>query len=236
VTSESSCQKAITKAQSAIDDLLESNIVALLNSLDDKMADKGIIVLSSYAPYFNNQTCECADKEDWVFPGQAGSTSLLLSKAHRTSFNKLVANTNAKLRSAVDKVAKTASSTVVFSDWSAWGEAIGGRFCESGSSPDPEDKSNDNALFYKLPTYKVFNPGTVYRRESEWASDSMLEYSSNITSIQEAEQEQSELDQFMDWISSPLAKRDGPTIGVCGRTPARESCLIPLERSSTLPT
>jgi hypothetical protein len=119
VTSESSCQKAITKAQSAIDDLLESNIVALLNSLDDKMADKGMIVLSSYAPYFNNPTSECADKEDWVFPGQAGSTSLLLSKAHRTSFNKLVANTNAKLRSAVDKVAKTASSTVVFSDWSA---------------------------------------------------------------------------------------------------------------------
>lgn len=67
------------------------------------------------------------------------------------------------------------------------------------------------------PTYKVYNPGTVYRRESEWASDSILEYSSNITSIQEAEQEQSELDQFMDWISSPLAKRDSPTIGVCGR-------------------
>lgn len=217
VTSESSCQKAITKAQSAIDDILESNIVALLNSLDKKMADKGVIVLSSYAPYFNNQTSDCADKEDWVLTGQAGTTSLLLSKAHRTSFNNLVAHTNAKLKSAVDKVAKTASSTVVFSDWSAWGEAIGGRFCEPGSSPNPEDKSNDNALFYKLPTYKVFNPGTVYRRDSEWASDSTLEYSSNITSIQEAEQEQSELDQLMDWISSPLAKRNGPTIGVCGR-------------------
>ncbi|CAG8122912.1 unnamed protein product [Penicillium salamii] len=217
VTSESSCQKAIKTAQTAIDGILEDNIVSLLSSLDDKMDARGVIVLSSYAPYFDNTTSDCTNREDWVFPGQAGSTSLLLSTAHRTSFNTLVAYTNAKLKSAVDKVAKTASSTVIFADWSAWGKAVGGRFCEKGSSPDPSSSTNDNAMFYKLPTYKVFNPGTIYRRDSDLGHDPMLGISSNATSVQgEIEAEEANWDQMMESISNPLSKRDAPTTGVCG--------------------
>ncbi|KAJ5608124.1 SGNH hydrolase [Penicillium hordei] len=217
VTSESSCQKAIKIAQTAIDGILEDNIVSLLNSLDDKMDDRGIIVLSSFPPYFDNMTSDCTNNEDWVFPGQAGSTSLLLSTSHRTYFHTLVANTNAKLKSAVDKVARTASSTVVFADWSAWGEAAGGRFCEKGSSPDPSSSTNDYAMFYKLPTYKVFNPGTVYRRDLNLGSDPMLGISSNTTSVQEGlEAEEANWDQIRESISNPLSKRDAPTTGVCG--------------------
>jgi len=221
VTSESSCQKAINAAQTAIDGILEDNIVSLLNSLDEKMDAQGIIVLSSYAPYFDNTTTDCTNNEDWVFPGQAGGTSLLLSTSHRTSFNTLVANTNAKLKAAVDKVAKTASSTVVFADWSAWGEAIGGRFCEKGSSPYPDDPSNDNAMFYKLPTPKIFTPGTFYRRNSELGSDSMLELSSNFTAREEqveTENAEAEFERIIDWISNSnsLSKRDEPTVGNCG--------------------
>lgn len=176
---------------------------------------QGMIVLSSYAPYFNNQTDDCTNNEDWVFPGTAGSTSLLLTKAHRTSFNTLVANTNAKLKSAVDRAAKNASSTVIFADWSAWGEATKGRFCESGSSPNPDDKSNENALFYKLATYKVFNPGLVYRGfELDTVSDMTL--TSNLTDLHEAEEESG--DDILDSISSSLQKRDGPTAGVCSKS------------------
>lgn len=206
----------MSTAQTAIDGILEDNIVSLLTSLDAKMDNRGMIVLASYAPYFNNQTSDCTDNQDWVFPGQAGSTSLLLSTAHRTSFNTLVANTNAKLKAAVDKAAKTASSTIVFADWSAWGEAIGGRFCESGSSADPDDSSNDNAMFYKLPTYKIFTPGTVYRRDSEWEYGSILELSSNTTAVLDVEKQQEEVDQLLDWLSTPLSKRDGPVTGACG--------------------
>lgn len=180
------------------------------------MDAQGIIVLSSYAPYFNNQTDDCTDNEDWVFPGQAGSTSLLLTKAHRTSFNTLVANTNAKLKSAVDKAAKDASSTIVFADWSAWGEATNGRFCESGSSPDPDDSSNDNALFFKLPTYKVFNPGVVYR-DFELGSVSPMGITSNLTAAQAIE-EQNGYAQLLDSIATSLEKRDGPTAGVCSKS------------------
>ncbi|CAG8220143.1 unnamed protein product [Penicillium olsonii] len=216
VTSESSCQKAIRTAQTAIDSILEDNIVSLLNSLDEKMDARGMIVLSSYAPYFDNTTSDCTNNEDWVFPGQAGSTSLFLSTAHRTSFNTLVANTNAKLKSAVDKVAKTASSTVIFADWSAWGKAVGGRFCESGSSPDPSSSTDDYAMFYKLPTYKVFNPGNLYRRDEALGSDSMLG-ALNTTSVQQQiEEEEGDFDQIIDTISNRVSKRDTPTTGVCG--------------------
>ncbi|KAJ5153372.1 SGNH hydrolase [Penicillium canariense] len=216
VTSESSCQKAITAAQSAIDSILEDNIVSLLTSLDAKMDSRGMIVLASYAPYFNNQTDDCTNNEDWVFPGQAGGTSLLLTKAHRTSFNTLVANTNAKLKSAVDNAAKTASSTIVFADWSAWGEATNGRFCEPGSSPDPDDSSNDNALFFKLPTYKVFNPGVVYR-DLAFYPLAQMESASNLTSVNPTH-EQAGYTRLLDSIADSLEKRDGPTAGACTKS------------------
>lgn len=198
--------------------------MSLLTSLDGKMDAQGTIVLGSYAPYFNNQTESCTDDEDWVFPGNAGSTSLLLTKAHRTSFNTLVANTNAKLKAAVDRAAKDSSSTIVFADWSAWGEAINGRFCESNSSPNPDDPSNDNALFFKLPTYKVFNPGVAYRRDLEWSPDSIMGISSNITSAKEAE-EHRQWDLLLDSLSTPLGRRDAPVAGVC--TKSAVSGLLP---------
>lgn len=216
MTSESSCQNAITAAQSAIDSILEGNIVSLLTSLDAKMDHQGIIVLASYAPYFNNQTDDCTDNEDWVFPGQAGRTSLLLTKDHRTSFNTLVANTNAKLKSAVTKASQSASSIIIFADWSAWGEATSGRFCEPGSSPNPDDSSNDNALFFKLPTYKIFNPGVVYRNLG-FDAVSQVESAFNLTTAHPSHA-QAGYSQLLDSIAASLMKRDGPTAGVCSKS------------------
>ncbi|PYH81906.1 SGNH hydrolase, partial [Aspergillus uvarum CBS 121591] len=227
VTSESTCQNAMSSAQTAIDSILQDNVASLLTALDAKMAKDGIIVLAGYAQYFNNETSDCTNNQDWVFPGQAGSTSLLLSTAHRTSFNTLVQNTNAKLQAAVAQAAKSASSTIVFADWDDWGAATSGRFCESGSSPDPEDSSNDNVLFFKLPTYKTFNPGTIYSRDF-WDSSSMLEISSaNTTTTFEQEQKKAEeYAQLLEWASEPLVKRDSsPTAPAC--TKSSLSSLLP---------
>lgn len=182
------------------------------------MVKNGIIVLASYAQYFNNVTSDCTDNEDWVFPGQAGGTSLLLTTAHRTSFNTLVQNTNAKLQAAVTAASKSASSTIVFANWDPWGDATNGRFCEPGSSPDPEDSSNDNVLFFKLPTYKVFNPGTVYGRDLQWVSDPMMQMSANISAVQEGEKERREYAQLMEWAFMPLTKRSSPSAPACDKS------------------
>ncbi|XHF96443.1 hypothetical protein AWENTII_000081 [Aspergillus wentii] len=182
VTSESNCNKAITTAQDAIDNLLQSNVQDLLTSLDKKMNKDGIIVLASYAQYFDTSNDECTNQQDWVFPGQAGSTSLLLTKDRRSKFNTLVENTNKKLQAAVTAAAKNSKAKIVFADWDPWGESAKGRFCEQGASPDPFDKSNDRVLFFKLPTYKVLNPGLVMRDEFGFSG---LETTSNVTSAME---------------------------------------------------
>ncbi|KAF3384737.1 Lipase 1 [Penicillium rolfsii] len=218
VTTESTCQNAITTAQTAIDGILQDNIVSLLTSLDGKMAKNGIIVLAGYAQYFNNETSDCTDNEDWVFPGQAGSTSLLLTTAHRTSFNSLVQNTNAKLQAAVTQAAKSASSTIVFADWDNWGDVTNGRFCESGASPDPTDPSNDNVLFFKLPTYKTLNPGTIYKRDYPWESTPILEMTGNITIGEEEKFERQEYAQLSDLVSRSLVKRDSPSAPACDKS------------------
>lgn len=221
VTSESTCQSAISAAQNAIDNILEDNVASLLTSLDSKMGRNGIIVLASYAQYFNNATSDCTNNQDWVFPGQAGSTSLLLTTAHRTSFNTLVKNTNAKLQAAVSKVAKSASSTIVFADWDDWGEATSGRFCEPGSSPNPDDPSNANVLFFKLPTYKTYIPGTLYKRDFEWDPLPVMEVSSNISVVREEEEQEAErrgLARLLEWASMPLAKRGSPTGPACSKS------------------
>jgi hypothetical protein len=159
ITNKSNCQKAIKTTQTAIDRILEDNIISFLNSLDDKMNDQKIIAFSFYALYFNNTISNCTNKQNWVFFRQTGSTSFFLIIAHRTSFNTLIANTNAKLKSAIDNIAKTTSSIVIFVDWNAWGKTICGRFCEKGFLSNPKNSTNENAMFYKLPIYKIYQPG-----------------------------------------------------------------------------
>lgn len=164
----------------------------------------GIITLVSYAQYFNNQTDDCTNNQDWTFPFVAGSMSLPLSQDNRNKFNTLVVNTNAKLRAAVSAASATAKSRIVYSEWDGWGQAVAGQFCEPGSSPYPDDSSNSQVLFYKLATPKVFNPGTLYRRDEEWTA---LQSFSNVTT---ADAEDVELADGVTELGALVARMPAP--------------------------
>lgn len=177
-TTAGKCASAVSNTQNAIDNILQSNVEDLLTSLDAKMNKDGIIVLASYAPYFNNATNECATSQSWVFPGvEVPGLYLPLTQARQGTFNTLVANTNAKLKAAVASVSKSSTSTIVFADWSAWGQAVKGQFCEPGASGNPTDPSNSNVLFFKLNT--AISLKELKRRQLEPEAPSSV---SNLTS------------------------------------------------------
>lgn len=215
VTTEAACSGAVNKAQKAIDNILHDNIVSLLTSLDAKVNDDGMVVLASYAQYFNAETTDCTHNQDWVFPGQAGSTSLLLTKDRRATFNSLVRNTNSVLKSAVKDASKKAKSKIVFADWDEWGAVTNGRFCEPGADPHPTDESNEDVLFFKLPTYKVFNPGTIFRREDEW---DLVGGPNNYANISAAEEEEALGIQLSDVSVTDLDKRGSISPPACKKS------------------
>ncbi|KAJ5621957.1 SGNH hydrolase [Penicillium herquei] len=148
VSSESSCQKTIDHASDGIDDYLSDNIKSLLEKLDDKMADNGIVVFVLYAEYFDVTSDACATEQNWAFPlGNA----LSLTTERRETFNDLVQKTNAALKKGA-KAASTSKMTLTIADWDPWVKLRKGHMCMPGASPDPNDSTNDGLMFFKLNT------------------------------------------------------------------------------------
>ncbi len=155
--SESGCQQILDLAQSNIDNILKLNIASLLDALNDKMNDDGVVVYNLYAQFFNADTDECGDKskQDWTMPAIVGN-SLPLTKDRRAKFNTLAANANKALREIVDEYAKKPDIRykIAWSDWDTWiTEGVSGRMCEPGSSgryPDPDQR---DLQFFKPSTY-----------------------------------------------------------------------------------
>ena len=97
------------------------------------MATNGVVVMTGYAQYFNDQTDACTD-EDWRLIRSLG-TRLPLTKDRRTLFNTLVQETNDAIKSVVQEVAYNAKTmTLVSASWDPWPPLAGGQFCKSSCS------------------------------------------------------------------------------------------------------
>jgi hypothetical protein len=127
---------------------LGENIQSLLEALDAKMNDGGVVVFNYYAKYFNVETDDCANNQNWAWP--LGS-SLPLTTDLREQFNTLVDNTNAALKAGVE-AASVSKMTLVAANWDPWVTTMNGQFCQPGSSPNPLDQSNAGVMFFKLDT------------------------------------------------------------------------------------
>lgn len=155
--SESSCQQVLDIAQSNVDNILKSNIAVLLDALNNKMNDHGVVVYNLYAQFFNADTDPCGDqsKQDWTMPAIIGH-GLPLTKDRRAKFNTLAANANKVLKEVVDEYAAKSNIKykITWSDWDTWvAEGVSGRMCQpesSGRYPDPNQK---DLQFFKPSTY-----------------------------------------------------------------------------------
>ncbi|ELR02729.1 hypothetical protein VC83_00834 [Pseudogymnoascus destructans] len=190
------CDAAIKHARDALGSggYFKQNIKEVLTAIDSKMAKDGIVVQVLYAQYFNDNTDACTS-EDWqIVDLSAGG--LPLSKERRTEFNSLVVDTNKAIREVVEEVAADAMTmTLVAADWDPWAPLTGGQFCEPDASPDPDDKSNADVMFFKLFTGRI--PQLEGRRLNTMQYD-------NATSIVEP-------------YPSEMAKRD-PVDPQCGKS------------------
>ncbi len=125
------------------------------------MNKDGIIVYGLYGKYFNADTDACSDQEDWVFPGEAGANSLLLTKDRRAKFNTLVDNANKVLQQAIasaDGSSRPRAAKVIAANWDPFLDQVKGHYCEAGSAPNPDDPSNQHLQFFKFDTSKKFIP------------------------------------------------------------------------------
>jgi hypothetical protein len=146
--SQSNCQSMISSAQTGIDTYLVENIKSLLESLDEKINDGGVVVFNYYAKYFNVDNEDCATQW-WNWPLSANGSPLTTDL--RKQLNTLVDNTNAALKKAVE-AANVSKMTLVAANWDPWVSEMKGQLCQPGASPDPNDPSNDNVMFFKLDT------------------------------------------------------------------------------------
>ncbi|OBT40328.1 hypothetical protein VE00_08476 [Pseudogymnoascus sp. WSF 3629] len=156
-TSDDACDAAIKHAQDALGSggYFKDNIKDVLMAIDSKMAKDGIVVQVLYAQYFNDKTDACTS-EDWQIIDLDAGAGVSLSKKRRTQFNSLVVDTNKAIKEVVEEVAADAKTmTLVTADWDVWAPLTGGQFCEPDASPDPEDDSNANVMFFKLFTGKT---------------------------------------------------------------------------------
>jgi hypothetical protein len=163
----STCDSALGLAQNGLDNYLQSNVQQLLSALAEKMNSNGIVVLLSYAQFFDTTTDACTT-EDWSLytPSlfQAGFNANPLTPNLRATMNTMVQQANAALSNAVTAAQQGTSVPIRFANWDAWPATVGGRFCEAGSASDPFAIGTGSDLelqFFKLDT-------TVWQQKAEW--------------------------------------------------------------------
>jgi len=98
----------------------------------NKVKKNGVVVLMSYARYFNTNTDDCTD-EDWTIFNVRGTEPM--SRENRERYNDLVDKTNNKLAAVVKDFQQRGNNMrLVYGDWDPWAPLSGGRFCEPGAS------------------------------------------------------------------------------------------------------
>lgn len=175
----SACETVIAKAQENVKSIIKDNIRHILEALDEKMNDDGIVVVNGYAQFFDTTSNNC-DKQSWdafwFLP--LGASYQALSIARRHTFNQLVLDINSAIRDAVDEAAESdkVSYKVGYAEWDRWvSNEVDARMCSPSSNGDYPDKNQPDMHFIKPDTHPWFNWGDDVGRDELRKRDTDLE-------------------------------------------------------------
>lgn len=162
-SSETTCQAALHKAADNLSNFVEDNIRQVLMALDGKMAKDGIVVLSGYARFFATKSEKCATEESFgIGPWFNSLTTLPLTIARRTRYNKLTTDLNEALQRVVSDVEGDVGYHIGFSDWDPWvDQGVDGQMCSEKSTGAYPDKNQPDLLFFKPDSRKMIDRSWV---------------------------------------------------------------------------
>lgn len=167
----SACNTVIAKAQENAKNLIKGNVKEILGALNEKMNDNGIVVVNSYAQFFDATSDNC-DKQSWdvFWYLPLGSSYQALTISRRNAFNQLVLDINKSIREAINEVAEDANIKfkVGYAEWDAWvAEELDAQMCSPSSNGDYPDKNQADMHFIKPDTHPWFNWGSDVGRHDE---------------------------------------------------------------------
>jgi hypothetical protein len=175
----SACETVIAKAQENVKNIIKPNIKQILEALNDKMTKDGIVVVNSYAQFFDSTKDNC-DKQSWdagwFLPLGASYQALTISR--RNTFNQLVIDINSAIRDAVNDIAKDdkIKYKVGYADWDTWvSTEVDARMCSPSSNGDYPDSNQPDMHFIKPDTHPWFNWGSDVGRDELRKRDMDLE-------------------------------------------------------------
>lgn len=142
---ESACDSALDAASSLIKTQLGHNIEDLLTSALPVMKDKGVVVYTLYAKFFNAVATGC-NGQNWVLfdPTSRKGTNLglKLTTQRRERMNQMVDTANQQIRTAIANsrpAFEARGISILVADWDKYVGKINGRFCEEGAPANPDD-------------------------------------------------------------------------------------------------
>ncbi|ROW17167.1 hypothetical protein VPNG_01101 [Cytospora leucostoma] len=151
---EDACTSVIDIAQNNLDSILKDNLMQLMEALDDKMKDDGIVIFNGYAQFFNTENEDCATEQDWTLLA-LGSDPLTLTIERRKTFNNLVVQINDLIQGVVNDTAANSKYNwhIGFSNWGLWpSDGVTGQMCDPASTGVYPDTAQPNLQFFKPDT------------------------------------------------------------------------------------
>lgn len=153
---EPTCDAIIEKANANLKWIMRDNIKKILLALKGKMARDGIVVINSYARYFNTENEDCATKQDWTLynwiPKLVADNlpGVRMTIERRKMYNDMTTGLNDVIRDVVVEVQKEVNYTIGFSDWDLWAiEGVRGQMCDPSSSGAYPDSRQPDLIFFK---------------------------------------------------------------------------------------
>ncbi|KAI4591931.1 hypothetical protein KJ359_012062 [Pestalotiopsis sp. 9143b] len=166
---DSSCEDVIAIAQDNIQSILKGNIQELMDALNEKMNDEGVVIYNGYAQFFNTETEDCAT-EPWAYatlwPGNSG-----LTIDRRNVFNDLVVQINNIIKDVVDEAASNSDYKwkIGFSNWDPWvRDGVNGQMCDPDGSGDYPDPEQPDLQFFKPDTSVSDDDIDLKKRHEEY--------------------------------------------------------------------
>lgn len=165
----SACDTVISKAEENTQNIIKDNIKEILQALNSKMNDDGIVVLNSYAQFFDASSDNCENQSWdtlWFLPLGLLYEPLTISRRER--FNELVIGINDALREAVDDIAddENIKYKVGYAEWDRWvWDVVDGQMCSPSSNGDYPDDDQPDMQFIKPDTHPWFSWGSDVGRD-----------------------------------------------------------------------
>jgi lysophospholipase L1-like esterase len=175
----SACNSVIAIAQENAKSLIKDDVKQILEALNEKMNEDGIVVVNSYARFFDATSDNC-DKQSWdaFWYLPLGSTYQALSISRRETFNQLVLDINKSIREAINEVAEDENIKykVGYAEWDGWvADELDAQMCSPSSNGDYPDKNQPDMHFIKPDTHPWFGWSDDFERTELRKRDMNLE-------------------------------------------------------------